>query len=591
MRPGRIVMLVLGTLSALLGLGLLAGAGAVGWANYQQRDNGFFTTPVERFAADSYALTSPRLDIMTERSFPETSPVVPGSIMLRGSAADPAKAIFIGIAPQADVAAYLAGVNHSEIVDVRFAPSRVQYREVPGTSVPALPADQTFWTALATGPGTQELQWDLRPGTWAVVIMNADATAPVAVDLRAGARSDLLWPVFVGLLIGGILFLLIGVPLIVFGAAGLGKGTPPAGPGKPAQAYAGQAVPGQQANAAQPYATGAPPGVPPGATPPGAGVVYPARLSGYLDPNLSRWKWLVKWFLAIPHFIVLFFLWFAFGVVTIVAWFAILFTGHYPRSLFNFNVGVIRWSWRVAFYCYAALGTDRYPPFTLERTDYPADFDVDYPEKLSHGLVLVKSWLLAFPHLLIIALLTGTAQTWVYHDGEWLQVSAGMSLFGLLVFIAGVILLFTGVYSRGLFDFLMGLNRWIYRVTAYVALMRDEYPPFHLDMGPRDPGEAAAISSAVTPPGPGYAPLPAGPGTPGGPGGPPAVYGQPGPGVTGQPGLGGTGQPGPGPATTGPAEGQPGFYGIGGPPATGPDQPDASANPENPSGPDKPRPA
>ncbi len=259
---------------------------------------------------------------------------------------------------------------------------------------------------------------------------------------------------------------------------------------------------------------GTPPGVAPG-IPPGGGAAYPARLSGDLDPNLSRWKWLFKWFLAIPHFIVLFFLWFAFGVVTIVAWFAILFTGHYPRSLFNFNVGVIRWSWRVAFYCYAALGTDRYPPFTLERTDYPADFDVDYPEKLSHGLVLVKSWLLAFPHLLIIALLTGTAQTWVYSEGEWSQVGAGMSLFGLLVFIAGVILLFTGVYSRGLFDFLMGLNRWIYRVTAYVALMRDEYPPFHLDMGPRDPGEAAAMPPAMTPAGPGYAPLPGGPGTPG----------------------------------------------------------------------------
>ena len=436
MRPGRIVMLVLGTLSALLGLGLLAGAGAVGWANYQQRDNGFFTTPVERFAADSYALTSPRLDIMTESSFPETSPVVvPGSILLRGSAADPAKAIFIGIAPQADVAAYLAGVNHSEIVDVRFAPFRAQYREVPGTECPGAARGPDLLDRLATGPGTQELQWDLRPGTWAVVIMNADATAPVAVDLQAGARSDLLWPVFVGLLIGGIVFLVIGVPLIVFGAAGLGRAradrrrtrTSGAGllPASPA--------PGQQANAAQPDTAGSGAAAVPGATsrrsPPPAGcsdvVLYPARLSGYLDPNLSRWKWLVKWFLAIPHFIVLFFLWFAFGVVTIVAWFAILFTGHYPRSLFNFNVGVIRWSWRVAFYCYAALGTDRYPPFTLERTDYPADFDVDYPEKLSHGLVLVKSWLLAFPHLLIIALLTGTAQTWVYRDGEWLAGQRG----------------------------------------------------------------------------------------------------------------------------------------------------------------------
>ena len=587
MRPGRIVMLVLGTLSALLGLGLLAGAGAVGWANYQQRDNGFFTTPVERFAADSYALTSPRLDIMTESSFPETAPVVPGSIMLRGSAADPSKAIFIGIAPQADVAAYLAGVNRSEIVDVRFTPFRALYRDVAGPRVPAPPADQTFWTALATGPGTQELQWDLRPGSWAVVIMNADATAPVAVDLRAGARSDLLWPVFIGLLFGGMLLLVIGVPLIVFGAAGLGRGTggPPAGPGHPAQPSAGQPGPGQQAYAAQPYTAGAVAAVPPGAappTPPGAGVVYPARLSGYLDPNLSRWKWLVKWFLAIPHFIVLFFLWFAFGVVTIVAWFAILFTGHYPRSLFNFNVGVIRWSWRVAFYCYAALGTDRYPPFTLERTDYPADFDVDYPEKLSHGLVLVKSWLLAVPHLLIIALLTGTAQTWVYRDGEWLQVSAGMSLFGLLVFIAGVILLFTGVYSRGLFDFLMGLNRWIYRVTAYVGLMRDEYPPFHLDMGPRDPGGAAAVPPAGTPAGPEYAPLPGGPGAPDVSGGPPPVYGQPGPDRTGQPGPYGTGQ------GAEPAEGQPSFYGIGEPAAAGPDQPEPAAKPGGAGSPDNP---
>jgi hypothetical protein len=274
------------------------------------------------------------------------------------------------------------------------------------------------------------------------------------------------------------------------------------------------------ASAAQLYAGGAAPGAVAG-VPPGSGVVYPARLSGYLDPNLSRWLWLVKWLLAIPHFIVLFFLWFAFGVVTIVAWFAILFTGRYPRSLFNFNVGVLRWSWRVAFYSYGALGTDIYPPFTLERTDYPADFDVDYPERLSRGLVLVKSWLLAIPHLLIIALLTGTAQTWVYRDDHWVQVGTGVSLLGLLVFIAGVILLFTGVYPRGLFDFLLGLNRWIYRVGAYVSLMRDEYPPFHLDMGPRDPGDAPAVPPAAPPAGPGYAPVP------GGPAGAPPLYGQP----------------------------------------------------------------
>ncbi|MGY2744709.1 DUF4389 domain-containing protein [Arthrobacter sp. UYCu723] len=516
MRPGRIVMLVLGTLSALLGLGLLAGAGAAGWANYQQRDNGFFSTPSERYAADSYALTSPRLDVMTDGRFPEAGPVnVPGSIMIRGSAADAAKAIFIGIAPQADVAAYLADVKHTEFIEVRFSPFRAQYRDVPGAKTPPRPADQSFWTASATGLGAQELQWNLRSGNWAVVIMNADASTPVAVDLRAGARSDLLWPIFLGLLIGGIVLLAVGVPLIVAGAAGLGRaGPPPSGPGHPRQPYGAQGHGQQQAYRTQGYraqGSGMPPpaGQPypaqpyPAGAPAGAGpVVYPARLNAYLDPNLSRWLWLVKWFLAIPHFILLFFLWFAFIVVTIAAWFAILFTGRYPRSLFNFSVGVIRWNWRVSYYAYGALGTDRYPPFTLARTDYPADFDVDYPEGLSRGLVLVKSWLLAIPHLLIIGVLTGTARTWVVRDGDSVQQGVGISLLGLLVFIAGVILLFTGQYSRGLFDLLLGLNRWIYRVVTYAALMRDEYPPFQLDMGPVDPADAQALPYAGPPAGP-----------------------------------------------------------------------------------------
>ena len=145
-----------------------------------------------------------------------------------------------------------------------------------------------------------------------------------------------------------------------------------------------------------------------------------------------------------------------------VAGFAILFTGRYPRSLFDFNVGVLRWNWRVGFYVYAALGTDRYPPFTLDRADYPAEIDVAYPENPSRGLVLVK-WLLAVPHLVIVGLLASTILPWWWTELDWssgLQPIGGYSVLNLLVVIAGFFLLVTGTYPRGLFDLMIGINRW-----------------------------------------------------------------------------------------------------------------------------------
>jgi hypothetical protein len=216
---------------------------------------------------------------------------------------------------------------------------------------------------------------------------------------------------------------------------------------------------------------------------------YDVRVEATLDPRLSRWLWLVKWFLAIPHYVVLLFLWLAFAVVTLVAFVAILFTGRYPRPLFDFNVGVMRWSWRVAYYAGGVLATDRYPPFTLaDVPDYPARFRVEYPERLSRGLVLVKWWLLALPHLLIVsAFTTGAVYAAADDSGDPVRQVSGPGLLGLLVLFAAVALLFTGRYPPAIFDLVVGLHRWSLRVLAYVALLTDRYPPFRLDQGGPEP--------------------------------------------------------------------------------------------------------
>ena len=211
---------------------------------------------------------------------------------------------------------------------------------------------------------------------------------------------------------------------------------------------------------------------------------YPVRVDGALDRHLSRWLWLVKWFLAIPHYVVLVFLWLAFAVLSVVAFFAILFTGRYPRAIFDFNVGVLRWTWRVQYYAYGALGTDRYPPFSL-RDDpaYPARLEVEYPQRLSRGLVLVKWWLLAIPHYLVVGLFVGGTYV-AWHGG---------GLIDILVLIAAVAVAVTGTYPTPVFDFVLGMNRGVLRVAAYAVLMTDRYPPFRLDLGGTDPGSTLSL--------------------------------------------------------------------------------------------------
>ena len=147
----------------------------------------------------------------------------------------------------------------------------------------------------------------------------------------------------------------------------------------------------------------------------------------------------------------------------------------------------MRWTWRVQEYAFA-LGTDRYPPFSLAPdSDYPAELDVEYPAHLSRGLVWVKWWLLALPHYLVVGVFLG---------GGW-HLAGG--LVSLLALIGGISLAVTRTYPATIFDLVVGMYRWSWRVLAYAALLRDEYPPFRLDQGPDDPRPEAGPASGVTP--------------------------------------------------------------------------------------------
>ncbi len=458
---GRVVLLILGCIAILIAVGLLSAGAALLWADQGERDSdGFLSTPTHRFESDGYAIVSESVDL-NDSEWDDAL----GRVRIRGESADGGE-IFLGIGPTATLSAadgYLDGVAYDRLDDFDTWPFEPEYDSSGYHGAPRTPPeDESFWAASASGPGEQVLTWDIERGNWTIVVMNADASEGVAADIGIGARLGwLLWLAIALLILGGLV-LLVGVLCLLLALRRRGAA---------------------EVEAATETAVLVP-------------SAYPVAVHGALDDDLSRWIWAFKWLLIIPHAIALFFLWIAFIVLTWVAFFAILITGRYPRDLFDINVGVIRWTWRVFFYSYGALGTDRYPPFSLDsEPDYPASVEIAYPEKLSRGLVLVKWWLLAIPQYFIVGIFVGGWWLWKWTPDVW--VPAGWNgLIGICVLIGGFALLFAGTYPRGLFDFVIGLNRWVLRVLAYAALMTDEYPPFRLDQGPNEPRAAQSSDAA-----------------------------------------------------------------------------------------------
>ncbi|MEX2246690.1 MAG: DUF4389 domain-containing protein [Dehalococcoidia bacterium] len=185
---------------------------------------------------------------------------------------------------------------------------------------------------------------------------------------------------------------------------------------------------------------------------------YPVRLDVQYPEKLNNLLPLVKWLLAIPHFIIVYALLIVVEVITVIAFFAILFTTKYPEGLFKFAVGVLRWQANVSAYLY--LLRDEYPPFSMDAGQYPVTLEIDPPDQLNRWLPLVK-WLLAIPHFVVLIFL-----------------SIAVYLTTVIAFFS---ILFTGKYPEGLFKFAVGVSRYGQRVNCYLLLMTDAYPPFSLD--------------------------------------------------------------------------------------------------------------
>ncbi len=200
---------------------------------------------------------------------------------------------------------------------------------------------------------------------------------------------------------------------------------------------------------------------------------YPVVFEALYPERVSRWKTLLRVFLAIPVLIFWAVVSSAVDAVILASWLAIIVRGRIPRWLFGFLVALYRWQYRALGYF--LLLTDAYPPF---EGDYPINFDVRYPERLIRWKVLIWKFITAIPHFIILFFL-------------WIGAL-------LVTILAWFFILVAGRYPQGLFDYVAGVIRWSARANAYFLSLTDEYPPFNLSAtaGPGG-GDAYLISSII----------------------------------------------------------------------------------------------
>ena len=217
---GRIAVIVAGGLAAVLAIGLIAAGALAFWGDSKKDDQGYLSTGKDHYAASTYALASDDLDIDLDGAGWAVDRDDLGDVRLavesRGE-----KPVFVGIARSSDVSDYLRGTSHTVVTDVNYSPFHASYRDHGGTRPPALPANQDFWVASASGSGTQTVARDLEDGHWSVVVMNADGSRGVDTDIKAGVQVPFLRTLgWVSL--GGALVLLIVAGTLVY----LGLRTP-----------------------------------------------------------------------------------------------------------------------------------------------------------------------------------------------------------------------------------------------------------------------------------------------------------------------------------------------------------------------------